>query len=534
MIEMKGKKNNNENQSLTRTLPPNYRLKAKRKESEQKNPETMSKRNSRGGSIRKKMSFSNVDKRMSLRQRKTELSTEDSAPGVLKIFGHSVSPGSDYKSVLATTRSTAIELVKESLERYSISRDRADEYVLCDVIGRIVNYESESDLEESGFNGRGYWQEECVRVVGENERPLILQSFWKPDNGYSRRFELRKRSEMLEDSEKDTTTCGINANARRLLITKTDKGAIPRVQALGVEIQHQSTRPQLNLTKNLHVSGESARLTLPPEDKPLWYKFTESEENCKSSSKEVLLNPCLLVISGHDPDRDKIYYELTREITIIGSDSACLREEDIILSAPDVENKHCYIHKAKINDEFVKSASIWSVTLDPFPGCEVKVNKEEITRKKQIIPGDIITVGEHYIMLLKDPQCANQRSIADILKSMTCVLPSCFPSEDLQLGESATSSPSPSTEANHVGHNTHKEYRNSKYIKVPFITSDEDKVIERVIALSEESEPAYPLAPSFLLCGVIEFLSYKESPDHLLKMLDKIAVAIQNRVWVGY
>ncbi|GCB80404.1 hypothetical protein scyTo_0016191 [Scyliorhinus torazame] len=47
----------------------------------------------------------------------TELSTQVTAPGVLKIFGDEICAGANYKSVLATPCSSALELVKEALER---------------------------------------------------------------------------------------------------------------------------------------------------------------------------------------------------------------------------------------------------------------------------------------------------------------------------------------------------------------------------------------------------------------------------------
>lgn len=46
-----------------------------------------------------------------------ELSSQMSVPGVLKIFGSDICQGTNYKSVLATTQSSAKELVREALER---------------------------------------------------------------------------------------------------------------------------------------------------------------------------------------------------------------------------------------------------------------------------------------------------------------------------------------------------------------------------------------------------------------------------------
>lgn len=125
-----------------------------------------------------------------------ELSTQSSAPGVLKIFGDEICSGANYKSVLATPRSSAQELVKEALERYSLNKDAARSYVLCDVIGRL--------------EGEGGWRTECLRALGDNEKPLLLQELWKPREGHARRFELRRRAEVeeLNAKEKDTITAG--------------------------------------------------------------------------------------------------------------------------------------------------------------------------------------------------------------------------------------------------------------------------------------------------------------------------------------
>lgn len=48
----------------------------------------------------------------------SELSNQITAPGILKIFGNEICEGAHYKSVLATTQSSAKELVKEALERW--------------------------------------------------------------------------------------------------------------------------------------------------------------------------------------------------------------------------------------------------------------------------------------------------------------------------------------------------------------------------------------------------------------------------------
>lgn len=126
-----------------------------------------------------------------------ELSTQLSAPGILKIFGGNICVGTNYKSVLATGSSGALELVKEALERYGLSQLNAGQYALCDVIGRFEGPEKR-------------WQTEGLRVLGDHEKPLLIQDLWKPREGFSRRLELRRRAEVEEMAARDvdTTTAG--------------------------------------------------------------------------------------------------------------------------------------------------------------------------------------------------------------------------------------------------------------------------------------------------------------------------------------
>ncbi|XP_037669870.1 ras-associating and dilute domain-containing protein isoform X7 [Choloepus didactylus] len=144
-----------------------------------------------------------------------ELSTQLSAPGILKVFGDSVCSGTHYKSVLATARSSAQELVREALERYGVDPARAGQYVLCDAVG------------QAGEAGQP-WQAACFRVFADNEKPLLIQEFWKPREGLSRRFELRKKSDVEELAAKDVDTVTAGENQR----ASGEAGATPRAPVL--------------------------------------------------------------------------------------------------------------------------------------------------------------------------------------------------------------------------------------------------------------------------------------------------------------
>lgn len=82
------------------------------------------------------------------------------------------------------------------LFRYCLEKEDAGDYVLCDVIG------------QTGADHQ--WKRECFRVVGDHEKPLMLQSLWKPKEGFSRRFEIQLRVSVEEQSlkDRDTVTAG--------------------------------------------------------------------------------------------------------------------------------------------------------------------------------------------------------------------------------------------------------------------------------------------------------------------------------------
>lgn len=68
--------------------------------------------------------------------------------------------------------------------------------MLCDVIGQT--------------GADNVWRRECFRAVADHEKPLVLQSLWKPKEGFSRRFEIQRRASVEEQSlrERDTVTAG--------------------------------------------------------------------------------------------------------------------------------------------------------------------------------------------------------------------------------------------------------------------------------------------------------------------------------------
>lgn len=105
--------------------------------------------------------------------------------------------------------------------RYGLGQEEAESYVLCDTIGST---------------GENRWRTEGFRVVGDNERPLVLQSLWKPREGLARRFEIQRRSSIEEKTsrDKDTVTAGTAPPDRQGAVVILQRKTASDVQGVGM------------------------------------------------------------------------------------------------------------------------------------------------------------------------------------------------------------------------------------------------------------------------------------------------------------
>ncbi|XP_016135088.1 ras-associating and dilute domain-containing protein isoform X2 [Sinocyclocheilus grahami] len=445
-----------------------------------------------------------------------ELSTQSTAPGVLKIFGDEISAGANYKSVLATPRSSAQELIKEALERYSLNKASACSYVLCDVIGRFEGPDR-------------WWQTECLRALGNNEKPLLLQDLWKPKEGYSRRFELRRRAEVeeLAAKEKDTVTADINAQARKLQRNRA-KGTMT--------LQHGSSFCRSLSETSLNLVG------LPGEEPKRYYSTlpgpirtrsardaeTRKERDGGGVKHSLYQSPHLLLLQGYN-QQDCLVYLLNREQHTVGQETASARP-NICLSSPDVLPLHCRIRRASQR----RSSSDQRLLLEPVAHGSVLVNFMRIERPTPLRHGDLLSFGAHYIFLYKDPLSAKPlpaqtltrlRALARLCDSESGGLP--------EKGEACRM-------CGAVLHEPVASRRSSKApargaqkrkLMLEFEWAHEDALVNRVLTLIEPSGDDHKLTPAYLLCLCIKHSAHTFPPGSFGKLLLKIAKRIQTIAW---
>ncbi|XP_077980052.1 ras-associating and dilute domain-containing protein-like [Glandiceps talaboti] len=460
-----------------------------------------------------------------------ELSTEKATPGVLKVYGDQICPGAQYKSVLASMRSSAVELVKEVLERYGLSRSSYKDYVLCDVIGKFVKSETKGQL----------WMTECVRVVEDNERPLVLQSFWKPGEGFSRRFEVRKRSAVAEElGEIDTITSGINANARRLQLSRVRLHRAESNDALLDIVQNEERQPDLT-SSVLNLDYTTTKTN--GEDKNLLQRLLHEPEETESSDDPLALYnykppldfPYFLTLRGFSPENDLVLYVLNEQVSMIGQMQEDDDEEnkpDVSLSAHDILPQHCWVCKKPANRNYRLIENIedcaMTVSLDPLALAKVTINGTLVTKETELKPGDLVAMGNHYVFLFKDP--TTMKEIPLDLKWLSL---SYEPNTPTIKKHSSVDSLSKCRDNlnEHLKKKAQEYERNENRIKMIYERRDEDDLLEKITSVVDVEKGGFTLTPAYLICMCVEYSAYHNDQAATRKLLLKISGLIQSIAW---
>ncbi|XP_054612941.1 ras-associating and dilute domain-containing protein isoform X2 [Dunckerocampus dactyliophorus] len=503
----------------------------------------------------------------------SELSNQLSAPGILKIFGSEICKGAHYKSVLATTHSSAKELVKEALERYGLGKEEASTYVLCDTIGSI---------------GERQWKTEGFRVVGDNEKPLLLQSLWKPREGLARRFEIQRRSLVEEQTskDKDTFTAGINAQARKLQKSRSRVNSsliertISRSQKLwrsksemdlidadaetkkDQDKSSQDQRESLNGTSVESWKGPEARpeqndieLAVPSQrDGGLQAKTetlcpprprgeqegeeSEREETESSDDNTTQYSihpphdcPYLLLLHGCSSIQDFVIYLLMNPSIVIGRQNEQKEDAskaDFTLLAEDILPKHCSFHR---------NSTGGPTTLCPFPDAVVTRNGGALKAKVELSPGDVIGLGQSYIFLFKDPLRHKEVNHAGPDPSLSTVpwllgYTTSAMTKDGILCNTCIDLQGPDTIKCLKRAPPFLKSHEGLCLTLNYQAEDEHCIVKKIVAMgSSGAKDLPPLTVAFLLCMCVQYSASRLPKSDLRRLLLLIASEIESAVW---
>ncbi|XP_051245330.1 ras-associating and dilute domain-containing protein-like [Dicentrarchus labrax] len=466
-----------------------------------------------------------------------ELSSQMSVPGILKVFGSDICQGTNYKSVLATTQSSAKELVKEALERYCLEKEDASDYVLCDVIG------------QTGADNQ--WKRECFRVVGDHEKPLMLQSLWKPKEGFSRRFEIQLRASVEEQSlkDRDTVTAGINAQARKLQKSRSRvtslfvDGSGEDVDGLGIW-RSLSEMDLSAMGKEANRARQNA-LREDPEaeaDKDVLRLGMEKEETESSDDNTTQYSihppfdfPYFLLLQGYSHRQDFVIYLMSGTTTIFG----CCREHcngedeerlnvDILLFAPDVLPQHCCVRRLDSNNPTSTGEHRKTLTmLKPLHGAPVTRNGFLLKEEVELNPGDLVGLGKHYLFMFKDPTCTSGSLQTPPWMTRLC------PNSDAKTSSSCLSCGSALTVTRLQRKPLPPRWRDLEGTEalVSYELEQEERVLQEILDMLDASGNEPKLTPAFLLSLCIQHSASTFQLTHFRQLLLRIASQIQLVMW---
>lgn len=336
---------------------------------------------------------------------RSELSTDQYTPGVLKVFGETVLAGVQYKSVLASCRSTAQELVKHALERFGLPVSDYKKFVLCDVVGLYENDISESKIATTDLPKFIKWERIFVRILSDRDKPLLLQKFWKPIDGYSRRYELHERAHVIDLTDDDDTS-GLNKNARKILISKLRPGAIPLFDVSSLDHCSNGLNEDTNSTfgSERHMEHPESGVSRTKMD---CKKTCSAEFDTDIPSK----HPFFVNIRGFDVERDKTVYVIKSKRFTFGNPNLRHRntaDEVPIFSlfAPDIDPVHCNIKVYRFKkcngvSDPLNDRNNYFLELEPLTE-NISVNGHKVHGKILVKSGDILNIGIYYVLLFKD------------------------------------------------------------------------------------------------------------------------------------
>lgn len=381
----------------------------------------------------------------------------DDAEEFITIHGDRSELGVDEVVVPIDGGITVRDLIADVLEECEISLARVDDYCLCDVIGRECE---------------GLWLTDYARDMNDSEKPLLLISMMKPSEGLARRFEIKNIAK-----EDETGSHGTSNHEDQLL---------------PFEIR-DFNRDASNSLSSISTSNA-----------------TDYNNHTLKFPTDV---PYFLTIQSFDPQHDSVLHPVCRTTSIIGSSE----DEDkcnIRLFAPDIQPQHCWVCKV-YDDE--NEAEYKCISLAPFPRAEMRINDEEITQKTNIKAGDIITLGQHYIFLFKDPTTDSKPESGS--QSMV---------RQTMSGGSEEHVSKPLYGENRQWHDLI-----SHAMSLSFTLEKQDELLSKIFSIMKSKDEGYKITPAYLLALALDHSRQTMRTDQLATFLNKISSEFQNTILVS-
>ncbi|XP_066426104.1 ras-interacting protein 1 [Molothrus aeneus] len=383
-----------------------------------------------------------------------------SPPCILKIFGGAISRGANYKSVLATPRCSARALVREALERYGLDPEDFARFALCDVVGRPGG----PGGAWQGEHLREVGDAERPLLLQELWKP---KAGWSRRFEIRRREDLERERERDgggaggDENGEGGDGAGLPPPSRRLHRNRSRAASGgPAAPARGdpgpamrrsISDLNLSTRRRQRKALSVAGGGDSAGPAPPgpPPSTPGTPGTPDGGDGDGGPGLELLSQcliqpprdrPYFLLLRGYGKE-DFVLFIMTRPQHIFGRldrragagvpgppepspgppeppapppqkpDPGPFSVVDTFLDAPDLLPRHCLVQADPAPgllgggcDPSPNSGAPPSATVRPFRGAPTTLNGTPLFRRAPLRPGDLLGLGEHVLLLYKDPR----------------------------------------------------------------------------------------------------------------------------------
>lgn len=234
--------------------------------------------------------------------------------------------------------------------------------------------------------------------------------------------------------------------------------------------------------------------------------------------------------------QDFVIYLMSGTTTIFG----CCREHcngedeerlkvDILLFAPDVLPQHCCVRRLDSNTPTATGEHRKTLTmLKPLHGAPVTRNGFLLKEEVELNPGDLVSLGKHYLFMFKDPTSTSGSLQTPLWMNTLC------PNSDAKTSSSCLSCGSSIAMKRLRRKPSPPRWRDLEGTEalVSYELEQEERVLQEVLDMLDPSGDEPKLTPAFLLSLCIQHSAATFELTHFRQLLLRIAVQIQLVMWV--
>lgn len=144
-------------------------------------------------------------------------------------------------------------------------------------------------------------------------------------------------------------------------------------------------------------------------------------------------------------------------------------------------------------------------------------NGAPLLRRAPLQPGDLLGLGQHFLLLYKDPRLGDAR-------------PAWLPRGAPSPGVAGALGCPGCGRSPHERHEAVRAVLESAEAELRYRAQDEEALLREVVGMEGGAEVG--LSPAFLLGLCLQHAAKAMPPPHLPELLNRVAVLVKERVWV--